>query len=234
MNITKYIPNTITCLSLICGCIACVMAFEGNILYATLWIITGAVFDFFDGFAARLFNAFSPIGKDLDSLADMVSFGVAPGMILFSLLSQAAPALPLGTVNTYVPYLAFVVPVFSALRLAKFNIDTRQATSFIGLPVPAHALFLSSAAYAVQPVIQNNPVLFVGCAVVIFFATSFLLVSEIPMFSLKIKSLAWKGNELRYILILCSVVFLIAFGFLGLAGSILLYIILSIFNKSEH
>ena len=231
MNITKYIPNTLTCLSLVCGCIACVMALEGNILYATLWIIVGAVFDFLDGFAARLFKAFSPIGKDLDSLADMVSFGVAPGMIIFSLLSQAAPALPLGTLNVYVPYLAFVVPVFSALRLAKFNIDTRQTTSFIGLPVPAHALFLSSASYAVLPVIQNNPVVFVVCAIVIFFTTSFLLVSEIPMFSLKVKSLAWKGNELRYILIVCSVVFLIAFGFLGLAGSILLYIILSIFNK---
>lgn len=231
MNITKYIPNTITSLSLVCGCISCVMALEGNILYATLWIIAAAVLDFCDGFAARLFNAFSPIGKDLDSLADMVGFGVAPGMILFSLLSQAAPSLPLGTLNVYIPYLAFVIPVFSALRLAKFNIDTRQTTSFIGLPVPAHALFLASAAYSVQPVIQNNPSLFVLLAVVIFCTTSFLLVSEIPMFSLKIKSLAWKGNELRYILIGCSVAFIIAFGFLGLAGSILLYIILSIFNK---
>ncbi|WP_085537429.1 CDP-diacylglycerol--serine O-phosphatidyltransferase [Massilibacteroides vaginae] len=231
MNITKYIPNTITSLSLVCGCISCVMALDGYILYATLWIIAAAILDFFDGFAARLFHAFSPIGKDLDSLADMVGFGVAPGMILFCLLSQAAPSLPLGTLNIYVPFLAFVIPVFSALRLAKFNIDTRQSTSFIGLPVPAHALFLASAAYSVQPVIQNSPQLFVVIAIVVFCTTSFLLVSEIPMFSLKIKSLGWKGNELRYILIACSAGFILAFGLLGLAGSILLYIILSIFNK---
>ncbi len=231
MKITKYIPNTITSLSLVCGCISCVMAFKGYILYATLWIIMGAVFDFFDGFAARMLNAFSTIGKDLDSLADLVSFGVAPGMILFCLLNQAAPSLPLGGINEYIPYLAFIIPVFSALRLAKFNNDTRQTTSFIGLPVPAHALFLSSAAYSVQPVIQNNPSLFVVLAIIIFSITSFLLVSEIPMFSLKIKSLSWKGNELRYILVGCSIVFLLVFGLLGLAGAILLYIILSIFNK---
>ncbi|MDD4516182.1 CDP-diacylglycerol--serine O-phosphatidyltransferase [Massilibacteroides sp.] len=231
MNITKYIPNTITSLSLVCGCVACVQALQGNILYATLWIIAGAVFDFFDGFAARTFNAFSPIGKDLDSLADMVSFGVAPGMIIFTLLNQASSALPFSTLNALIPYLAFVIPVFSALRLAKFNIDTRQTTSFIGLPVPAHALFLSSAAYSALPIIQNNQSLFVICTLVVIFSTSYLLVSEIPMFSLKIKSLAWKGNELRYILIICSAIFIILWGLLGLAGAILLYIILSIFNK---
>lgn len=231
MNITKYIPNTLTCLSLACGCISCVMAFEGKILYATIWIIFGAVFDFLDGFAARLFKAFSPIGKDLDSLSDMVSFGVAPGIIVFSLLSQAAPALPLGSFNPYIPYFAFVIPVFSALRLAKFNIDTRQTTSFIGLPVPAHALFISSASYSVLPVIQNSPVLFTVCTIVVILSTSLLLVSEVPMFSMKIKSLAWKGNELRYILITCSLLFIVVFGLLGLAGSILLYIILAIFNK---
>lgn len=231
MNITKYIPNTITCLSLFSGCVATVFAFEGNLLYAVVWIIIAAVFDFMDGFAARLFNAFSPIGKDLDSLSDMVSFGVAPGMIIYWLLSQASLALPFGSINTYIPYLAFVIPVFSALRLAKFNIDTRQKTSFIGLPVPAHALFIASAGYSALPVLQSNPMGFTIATIVIIFISSYLLVSEIPMFSLKIKSLSWKGNELRYILIGCSVVFLIAFGFLGLAGSILLYIILSIFNK---
>lgn len=231
MNITRYIPNTITSLSLVCGCIACVTALGGNILYATLWIIAGAVFDFFDGFAARLFNAFSPIGKDLDSLADLVSFGVAPSMIVFYTLSITSPALPFGEFNRYIPYLAFIIPVFSALRLAKFNNDTRQTSSFIGLPVPAHALFLSSAAYSVQPLMESHPQLYVLFAIIIFCTTSFLLVSEIPMFSLKIKSLAWKGNELRYILIGCSLVFLLVFGLLGLAGSILLYIILSIFNN---
>ena len=231
MNITKYIPNTLTCISLVCGCTASVMAFEGNLLYAAIWIIIGAVFDFFDGFAARLFNAFSPIGKDLDSLADMVTFGVAPGIIVFRLLSQTATELPFASLNGYIPYLAFVIPVFSALRLAKFNIDTRQTSSFIGLPVPAHALLISSAAYSVLPLIHSNPLFFTICTLVVIFTTSALLVSEVPMFSLKIKSFGWKGNELRYILILCSAVFISLFGLLGLAGSIVLYIILSIFNR---
>ncbi|MDD2437530.1 MAG: CDP-diacylglycerol--serine O-phosphatidyltransferase [Massilibacteroides sp.] len=231
MTITRYIPNTLTCLSLVCGCISCVMAFQGNILAATLWIMIGAAFDFLDGFAARILHAFSPIGKDLDSLADLVSFGVAPGMIVFWLLSQATPLLPFGSFNNHIPYFGFIIPVFSALRLAKFNIDKRQATSFIGLPVPAHALFISSASYAVLPVIFTQPLVFTLCTLITILISSLLLVSEIPMFSLKIKSLAWKGNEPRYILVLSSILFIIFFGFLGVAGSILLYIFLSIFNK---
>lgn len=231
MNIKKHIPNTITCLSLISGCIATVYAFDGNFFWAAIWIIIAAAFDFLDGFAARLLQAFSPIGKELDSLSDMVSFGVAPGMIVFTLLRMVSSNLPFGEFNTFLPYLAFVVPVFSALRLAKFNIDTRQATSFIGLPVPAHALFLASAGYSVQPVLQSNPTIFAIVTLLVTWTTSFLLVSEIPMFSLKVKSLAWKGNELRYILVACAIVFILAFGFLGLAGTIILYIILSIFNK---
>lgn len=231
MTITKYIPNAITCLSLFSGCVATVFAFEGNILYAMIWIIIAAAFDFLDGFAARLLNAFSPIGKDLDSLSDMVSFGVAPGILVYRLLLQASPALPFEEFNAYIPYLAFVIPVFSALRLAKFNIDTRQKTSFIGLPVPANALFVASAAYSALPVLQSHPAAFTLGTLVTIFVFSFLLVSEIPMFSLKTKTLSWKGNELRYILIGCSLGFLAAFGFLGLAGSILLFIILSIFNK---
>lgn len=233
MNIKQHIPNTITCCNLVSGCIASVMAFEGQLLYAAGWIILAAVFDFFDGLCARLLKAYSPLGKELDSLADIVSFGVAPGMILFALLRAATPALPLGACNAYLPYLAFVIPAFSGLRLAKFNIDPRQTSSFIGLPVPAHALFWASAAYAAQPLVRANPGLLVGVSVVLAFATSLLLVSEIPMFSLKIKSIAWKGNELRYILAICAVVFTVCWGFLGIAGTILLYIILSIFNRKR-
>lgn len=230
MRIKNYIPNTITCLNLVSGCVASVMALEGNLMYAVVWIMLAAVFDFFDGFAARLLKAFSPIGKELDSLADVVSFGVAPGMILFVLLSWLAPTLPLGGLNEYIPYWAFIIPAFSGLRLAKFNIDERQTTSFIGLPVPAHALFWSSLGYSVQPLLPQGGVWLLVGLMALALVSSLLLVSEVPMFSLKIKSLAWKGNELRYILVACAVIFVSIWGFLGIAGTILLYVLLSIFN----
>lgn len=233
MNIAKYVPNTITCFNLVSGCAACVAALEGNLFLAAMFVILAAVFDFLDGFAARLMHAYSPIGKELDSLADVVSFGVAPGMVVFWLLSDVAPLLPFGSAAVVVPYWAFVIPAFSALRLAKFNIDDRQTTSFIGLPVPAHALFWVGAAYSVLPVLYTNPLLFTVLICVLALVTSLLLVSEIPMFALKITSLKWKGNELRYMLVVCAVVFVAAFGFLGLSGTILLYIVLSIFNKKK-
>lgn len=228
MAIKKHIPNSITCLSLSSGCVAVVMALQGNLLWATIWIIIAAVFDFLDGFAARLLKAYSPMGKELDSLSDMVSFGVAPGMMVFWVLREAAAALPMGE---YIPYLAFVIPVFSGLRLARFNIDERQTTSFIGLNVPAHALFWASVSYSVLPVIHAHEALFVTITVLLAIGSSFLLVSEIPMFSLKVKSLAWKGNEHRYILAGGAILFTILWGFLGIAGTIILYIVLSIFNK---
>ncbi|MDH6306292.1 CDP-diacylglycerol--serine O-phosphatidyltransferase [Parabacteroides sp. PF5-5] len=232
MNIRKHIPNSITCLSLVSGCIATVMALQGNLLLAAVWIIIAAVFDFLDGFAARLLKAYSPMGKELDSLSDMVSFGVAPGMVVFYLLSEACPQLPFGVINTYIPYLAFVIPAFSGLRLAKFNIDDRQTTSFIGMPVPAHALFWSSLGYSLLPIIHLNDLIFVPAIILLSIATSLLLVSEIPMFSLKIKSLHWKGNELRYILVVCAILFVSLFGFLGIAGTIFLYVLLSVFGYS--
>ncbi len=226
MNIRKHIPNTVTCMSLVSGCVATVMALQGDLWWAAVWIIVAAVFDFMDGFAARLLKAYSPMGKELDSLSDVVSFGVAPGMIVFWMLSKAC--LSLGDAARYVPYLAFVIPAFSALRLAKFNIDERQTTSFIGMPVPAHALFWASAGYSLAPLAEAQPVLFVVATLLVAFTTSLLLVSEIPMFSLKVKSLAWKGNERRYILVGCAVLFVAFFGMLGIAGTILLYILLSL------
>lgn len=229
--IRKSIPNFITCLNLVSGCIACVMALKGDLPLATLWIILAAIFDFFDGFAARMLKAYSPIGKELDSLADVVSFGVAPGMIVYSLLQQACLSASMGCIGSYIPFLAFVIPALSGLRLAKFNIDERQTTSFIGLPVPAHALFWASLGYSVAPFIPAHEYLFIGVTVVLSVLTSLLLVSEIPMFSLKIKFLKWKGNELRYILVTCAVLFFALFGVLGIAGTILLYILLSIFNR---
>lgn len=231
MKIKNSIPNFITCLSLVSGCIACVLALKGELPLATFWIIVAAAFDFCDGFAARILKAYSPMGKELDSLSDMVSFGVAPGLIVFHLLEQASASAAMGEVGRYIPYLAFVIPVFSGLRLAKFNIDERQTTSFIGMPVPAHALFWASVGYSVRPFIPTHEYLFIGITLVVSVITSLLLVSEIPMFSLKIKSLKWKGNELRYILVICAVLFVALFGVLGIAGTILLYILLSIFNN---
>lgn len=233
MNIRKYIPNTITCLNLVSGCIASVMAFEGNLLFALLWIVAAAVFDFFDGLAARALKAYSPMGKELDSLADVVSFGVAPGIILFTSLRIWASASSVGCLSEYIPYLAFVVPAFSGLRLAKFNIDERQTTSFIGLPVPAHALLWSSAAYSLQEWLLSGQTWVAVVMIAAFCATSYLLVSEVPMFSLKIKSLSWKGNELRYILIIASALLIISFGFIGISGAILLYILLSVIGGNK-
>lgn len=229
MNIRKHIPNTITCLNLVSGCIASVMAFRGFIWHAIIWIIIAAVLDFFDGFAARLLKAYSPIGKDLDSLADVVSFGVAPGMMVYWLLDKFAD---LGDFKFYsIGIFAFIIPALSAVRLAKFNNDTRQTESFIGLPVPAHALFWASVVYYfyVNPsLIAIVPARYwiVGIIIAVI-GVSLLLISEIPMFSLKVKSLAWKGNELRYILILAAVAFFALFGLSGIALTILLYILIS-------
>lgn len=231
MSIKKSIPNFITCCSLISGCIACVMAFKGDMPMATLWIVVASVFDFSDGFAARFLHAYSPMGKELDSLSDMVSFGVAPGMIVYTILEQACATVPVGELAAYIPYLAFVIPVFSGLRLAKFNIDERQTTSFIGMPVPAHALFWASFGYSVGHAIPVDSIGFIVGVIVISILSSLLLVSEIPMFSLKVKSLKWKGNELRYILVAGAVLFVALFGVLGIAGTIVLYVTLSFFNR---
>lgn len=233
MNVIKRsIPNLVTCCSLVSGCIASVLALNGDLPMSALWIMIAAVFDFGDGFAARSLHAYSPLGKELDSLSDMVSFGVAPGMIVFNLLEQACVTAPFsGEVARYVPYMAFVIPVFSGLRLAKFNIDERQTTSFIGMPVPAHALFWASVGYTLDSGVPAGSPGFIVAIIVAALVFSLLLVSEIPMFSLKIKSLAWKGNELRYILVGGAVLFVAIFGVLGIAGTILLYIALSFFNK---
>ena len=228
--IKNNIPNTVTCLNLFSGCIACVMAFEARYELALLFIILSSVFDFFDGMLARALNAHSIIGKDLDSLADDVSFGFAPSAIVFSLFKEMYYPASMEFIAPYLPYAAFLISVFSALRLAKFNNDTRQTTSFIGLPVPANALFWASLVAGAHDILISE-----SCHPVYLFILvclfSWLLVSEIPMFSLKVKSLAWKGNELRYILIACAIIFVALWGFLGISGTILLYIVLSIFNK---
>jgi len=192
----KHIPNFITCLNLFSGCVASFLAFKGNYEGAFIAILLAAVFDFMDGFAARLLKAYSAMGKELDSLADMISFGLAPGAIVFSFLTDT------GT-NEWLPFVGFLIPVFSGLRLAKFNIDDRQSSSFLGLPVPANAIFWAGLVYSFSPFLMNN-VWFLFILIALF---CFFLVSEIPMFSLKFKNVSWKENQNQYLFLIgCGVI----------------------------
>lgn len=227
-NIIRHIPNTLTSLNLFSGCIACVMAFEANYVLALLFILLSAVFDFFDGMAARLLNAHSLIGKDLDSLADDVSFGLAPSVLVFSLLKKMAYPAYLEGMLPWLPYMAFLISVFSALRLAKFNNDQRQTTSFIGLPVPANALFWASLVAGGDNVLTSET-FYLPCLLLLVCLSSWLLVSEIPMFSLKFKSLSWKENKISFIFLLFCIP-LLFLGVFGFAAIIVWYILLSLFT----
>ena len=223
--IKKHIPNTITCLNLISGCIATYWAFLGDYELALLFIVIGAVFDFFDGMSARLLHVSSPIGKELDSLADCITFGFAPSAIVFSFLNSQ-----LSIVNfQFMPYLAFIMAAFSALRLAKFNLDERQAMGFIGLPTPANALFWGSLIVGLGDEIATLPYA-PWIVIAMVFITSWLLVSEIPMFALKFKTWGWKGNEVKYIFLLTCIPLLLLLGVSGLAAIIAWYVTLSAIN----
>ena len=220
--IKKHIPNTITCCNLISGCIATLYAFEASFDMALLFIIIGAVFDFFDGMSARLLGVSSPIGKELDSLADDITFGFAPSAIVFSYLCTFHTHL------VWMPYLAFVMAAFSALRLAKFNLDERQALGFIGLPTPANALFWGSLVCG----LTEYEVTFDGLEWIILvgtFISCYLLIAEIPMFALKFKHWGWKGNEIKYVFVLSCVPLLLLLGVSGFAAIIAWYVVLSEF-----
>ena len=220
----KHIPNSITCLNLISGCIATYWAFQGDAQLALLFIVIGAVFDFFDGMVARLLHVSSPIGKELDSLADDITFGFAPSAIVFNFL------VPLTThLSPIIPYLAFIMAAFSALRLAKFNLDERQALGFIGLPTPANALFWGSLLVGLGEEIATLP--YAGYLILAgLLISSYLLVSEIPMFALKFKSWGWQGNEVKYIFLLTCIPLLLLLEVSGLAAIIAWYVILSVAN----
>lgn len=230
MKIIKHIPNTITCCNLLSGCLSIVYLNQNNLFMAGMMIVVAAVFDFFDGFAARMLNAKSPIGGELDSLSDVVSFGVAPSFIVFKLLSGFDEITICG--HHYAAYSAFLLAAFAAVRLAKFNIDTRQTTSFIGLPTPAMAIFVATSAIALTFAELNswfymvvfNP-WFLLSVIAIF---SFLMVSEIPFPSLKLKNLKFKGNEVIYITLILSTLTVIFLGCLGLPLVMLIYIIVSL------
>ena len=190
---------------------------------ALLWIIIGAVFDFFDGMSARLLHVSSPIGKELDSLADDVTFGVAPSTIVFSqLFVMEYPAI-LEPLRSWLPYTAFIIAAFSALRLAKFNLDERQTTSFIGVPTPANALFFVALGWMDAKTGFNQG----GWVLLMVPAMSWLLISPVRMFAFKFQSFAFKGNEIRYIFIALAVVLLVALGIPAVPIVILLYIAIS-------
>ncbi len=225
MAIKRHIPNTITCCNLFSGCIACVMALQGDFLAAMFFIVAGAVFDFFDGMVARLLKVSSPLGVQMDSLADDVTFGLAPAAIVFSFMRGIDFPAFLAPVAEYIPYYAFLIAVLSAVRLAKFNIDTRQKSTFIGLPTPANALFWASLVAGLGGWIKDlNYGWFLMLGLITIF--SYLLVSEIPMFSLKFKSLRWRSNKVRYIFLICVLPML----FLGIGAAVAIiswYLLLS-------
>ncbi len=236
MQIKKHIPNFITSLNLVSGSLAIILLMHNNTAYASVLIFVAAVFDFFDGMAARLLHVKSEIGKQLDSLADVVSFGLVPGMILYKLTSIAIIEYS-GPFWQILPYVSLLVPVFSALRLAKFNIDTRQEESFLGLPTPANALLIAAldSPMGISAHLQTYPFLafmfhpvFLASLAFVF---SLLLVIEVPLFALKFKNFRFKGNEIRFILILTSVVLILFFSVASLVIIIPIYIVLSLINN---
>ncbi len=226
MKIRRHIPNALTLLNLFFGVSGIIWVIQGDILSGAYFVLIAAGFDFFDGFAARLLRVQSAIGKELDSLADVVSFGVLPGVILFSLTKSKSDL-------DWLPYLTLIVPMLSAYRLAKFNLDTRQSDRFIGLPTPANALFISTLPhFAVQYPSWGSLLLLPLSMVVIAWIFSILLVSEIPLIALKFKDYSLASNKTRYLLIFIG---LTSFAWIQLAGIplvILAYIGLSILEQA--
>lgn len=243
--IRKNIPNFITCLNVVSGSLAVLFAVKGELTISVIFIIAATIFDFFDGMTARLLKAYSPMGKELDSLADMISFGLAPGALMMVMMEYALfginvraesfTALSLWEISCISASL--LIPVFSALRLAKFNIDTRQTDSFIGLPTPANALFIAALAlisehgkYEVLDAFILQPVVLLVITVIM----SLLLVSELPMFSLKLKNLSWANNKVRFIFLAISAALILAFNIYGIAAAIMTFILISVILKLKR
>lgn len=241
MSIKKHIPNTITLLNLLAGLLALIHAFNGNYNEAFSLVCLGIFFDFWDGFFARIWKVQSPIGLQLDSLADMVTSGVVPGLVMYKMLGdiQENQSQYNLTEDTYfmgvVPYLGFLITLASCYRLAKFNVDTRQTDSFIGLPTPANALLIMSI-----PMIQfhsdyeglvdalSNPYVLVGITAL----SAYLLNAEIPLFSLKVKSFSWEKYKMQVVFLILSVVLIALLEFIAIPIVILLYVILSVVNNT--
>lgn len=230
MQIKKHAPNIITLLNLFCGCIAVVMIANNNFYSAFFFVCLGIFFDFFDGFFARLFKVSGPLGVQLDSLADMVTSGVAPGFVMYKLLSNPG----VFDENSLIPYLGFVITLGACYRLANFNIDTRQSDSFIGLPTPANALFIMSLPLINVGFFDNNfsGVIFNQWVLLaITFISAYVMNAEIPLFSLKIKDFSFQKNALQIVFLTLSVLLLVFFQYLGIPLVILFYVLLSVVNN---
>ncbi|WP_299820071.1 CDP-alcohol phosphatidyltransferase family protein [uncultured Pontibacter sp.] len=231
----KHIPNAITCLNLFSGCLALYFAFEGQLVYTAYLVGIAAALDFMDGMIARVLGAYSEIGKQLDSLADMVSFGVVPGTIMFILLQRSGDSF-LGFPIEIVAFYGFLITIFSALRLAKFNIDTRQTTSFIGLPTPACTIFVASLPLILEhgDLAHYEFILNPWVLVILITVLSYILVAELPLFALKFKNLSWQDNSVRFIFLILSVILVALLNFAAIPLIIVLYILLSIFKKTSN
>lgn len=227
--IRRNIPNALTCGNLLCGCIGVVEAFHNNLLLSCILIGIALIFDFFDGFLARLLKVASPIGKDLDSLADMVTFGLLPSIIVYQLLMQSIPDL----FGIWKAYPAFIIAIFSAIRLAKFNNDPRQSDSFIGVPTPANAMLVASLPLIVhiEGGIWKDIIINTNNLLIFSVVMSYLLVMEMPLIALKFKSFGWAGNEARYLLLLSTAILLLTLKIVAVPAILVLYILLSVIDN---
>jgi CDP-diacylglycerol--serine O-phosphatidyltransferase len=231
----KHLPNAITLINLLCGCGALVAVFGAQPMAAVWWLTAAAVADFADGAVARALGVHSPLGQQLDSLADMVSFGVVPGAMLYFMLKENLPA----GIPAEIALAGFVVSVFSGLRLGKFNLDTRQTENFIGLPTPASTILVTGL-WLIYHFDSYGSGHFLGQSwVIISFVAiiSALLVSEIPMFSLKIKAGGWQGNQIKYIFVAISILLLFLLHWAALAAIIVIYVLINLFFywfKGKH
>ncbi len=245
----KWIPNAITILNLLCGCVATLYAFHDQLMMAGIFVGLGIFFDFFDGLAARLLDASGELGKQLDSLADMVTSGVVPGIVMYQLLSDAvgmdlfsksidytASAKEHFIAHSYLCIIGFAITAASCYRLAKFNIDTRQTDSFIGLPTPANAMLIISLGIIAQTTsidwvyaALDNPYILL----IITFVSSFLLNAEIPLFALKFKSFGWSDNQLRWIFLAIAIGLIVALNIYAVPVIIALYVLVSIISNAS-
>ena len=235
MRLKQHIPNVLTCCNLVSGCFSILFLTENMPIKAAIMVFVAGLFDFLDGFAARLLKAHSPIGADLDSLSDVVSFGVAPGFIMCWLMDRASdlPSLTMLDVDV-LPCLAFLLPVFAAIRLAKFNVDDTQTTTFRGIPAPGMAIFIASLPLALSQVghLSDGALGYWAC-LGITLVFSFMMVCNLKFFSFKMKSAAWKGNEVRWIFLLIAVVGFAIFRWIALPFILMAYVLMSIFFASR-
>ncbi|PJJ10991.1 CDP-diacylglycerol--serine O-phosphatidyltransferase [Flavobacterium sp. 1] len=235
MNIKKHIPNTITLLNLLCGCVALIFVSNDKFEMAFFFVCLGIFLDFFDGFFARLFKVSGPLGLQLDSLADMVTSGVVPGFVMFKMMQSSSIYMSEGYLQFF-PYLGFIITLGSCMRLAKFNIDTRQTDSFIGLPTPANALFILSLPlvlehYSGESLLVLEILTEKWVLLLISLFSAYILNAEISLFSLKIKKFNFRDNALQIVFLIIAVLLLVSLNYLAIPLIIIFYVLLSVINN---